>query len=130
MQSTADSILQCPVCSATMKKVNVEDVVIDRCEKCFGIWLDKGERLKIVSSKKTADVVDIGAAKQIADEDRPEVMHCPRDGSPLERRAHPDQKHVIFEFCPECNGSFFDAGELRDLSRLSISDVVKNLFGL
>jgi Zn-finger nucleic acid-binding protein len=37
------------------------------------------------------------------------------------------QRHIWYETCDSCNGSFFDAGEFRDLSELSISDFFKGL---
>lgn len=37
------SSLQCPRCDGTLKTTNFENVDIDVCEKCGGIWLDAGE---------------------------------------------------------------------------------------
>ena len=34
---------QCPKCDGTLKEINLEEVQIDRCEKCGGVWLDAGE---------------------------------------------------------------------------------------
>jgi Zn-finger nucleic acid-binding protein len=113
-----------------MRKLQVEECVIDRCDKCFGIWLDKGERLKLIADKRRTDMIDIGALAEKPEEPEATEARCPRDGEMLERRQHPDQKHIHFGQCANCGGSFFDAGDLRDLSRLSISDLVKNLFGL
>jgi hypothetical protein len=44
--------LKCPYCGAIMEKIDKDDVFIDRCPKCFGIWLDKGELDKIVIMKR------------------------------------------------------------------------------
>ena len=33
----------CPYDSTEMKKEVVHNVIIDRCEKCGGVWLDRGE---------------------------------------------------------------------------------------
>jgi hypothetical protein len=38
------SSMQCPRCDAgTLNEVKIDDVLIDRCEKCGGVWLDSGE---------------------------------------------------------------------------------------
>ena len=37
------------------------------------------------------------------------------------------QRHIWYENCSSCNGSFFDAGEFKDLSNLKISDFFKDL---
>lgn len=35
--------LLCPRCDGTLAEVALEDVLIDRCTKCNGVWLDAGE---------------------------------------------------------------------------------------
>ena len=39
----AEKIQKCPIDGADMKKECYEDIIIDRCPKCNGIWLDGGE---------------------------------------------------------------------------------------
>jgi Zn-finger nucleic acid-binding protein len=43
------------------------------------------------------------------------------------RMVDPDQTHIWYERCSSCRGSFFDAGEFRDLSTHSIADFFKRL---
>jgi len=52
---------------------------------------------------------------------------CPRCGGAMLRKVDPTQRHIWFETCSSCEGSFFDAGEFRDLSQLTISDFFKRL---
>jgi Zn-finger nucleic acid-binding protein len=37
------STMQCPRCDGDLKEHKFEQVMIDMCEKCGGIWLDSGE---------------------------------------------------------------------------------------
>ena len=37
------SSLQCPRCNGRLIETTLEDVKIDRCSSCMGIWLDAGE---------------------------------------------------------------------------------------
>ena len=37
------SSMQCPRCDGTLAESKFEEVVIDTCDKCGGIWLDSGE---------------------------------------------------------------------------------------
>lgn len=39
----------------------------------------------------------------------------------------PRQTHIWYETCGSCNGSYLDAGELRDLSSVAISGFFKGL---
>ncbi|MGH9963182.1 MAG: zf-TFIIB domain-containing protein [Pyrinomonadaceae bacterium] len=37
------SSMQCPRCDGVLKPVKFEEVEIDTCDKCGGVWLDSGE---------------------------------------------------------------------------------------
>ena len=39
----AAAAVQCPKCDGHLVELTYEDVQIDRCDKCNGIWLDAGE---------------------------------------------------------------------------------------
>ncbi len=39
----------CPECDMPMKVTNYEDVLIDVCPSCRGVWLDRGELQKIIA---------------------------------------------------------------------------------
>ena len=42
-------ISQCPECEMPMEAKNFEDVLIDSCPSCRGVWLDRGELQKIIA---------------------------------------------------------------------------------
>ena len=44
--------LKCPRCGTTLFEFEKEDVEIDRCPNCLGIWLDKGELDKLAEKDK------------------------------------------------------------------------------
>ena len=35
--------MKCPKCGADLEEINYQDVMIDICKECRGIWLDHGE---------------------------------------------------------------------------------------
>ena len=35
--------IACPRCDGALEEIAYEDVLIDRCNKCGGVWLDAGE---------------------------------------------------------------------------------------
>ncbi|HEX8287443.1 MAG TPA: zf-TFIIB domain-containing protein [Pyrinomonadaceae bacterium] len=39
--------MQCPRCDGTLHETNYENVKIDVCDKCSGVWLDAGELAQI-----------------------------------------------------------------------------------
>ncbi len=53
-----DGYMQCPRCDGRLQRYNasfLNPVYLDRCEKCFGVWLDDGELNKITEVKKKVD---------------------------------------------------------------------------
>ena len=77
-------------------------------------------------SKEIADGVDIGdpeVGKEFNEIDRIKCPVCPN--STLLRMVDPKQPHIWYESCPTCYGRFFDAGELKDQSEHTLSDLIK-----
>jgi PAT family beta-lactamase induction signal transducer AmpG len=116
--------MRCPKCRSDMEQIDVEGIEIDRCVTCNGIWFDAGEA-DALRSGKAAGLIDIGDASVGKVHNAIDNYRCPRCGDPIIRMVDPVQRHIWFEKCESCEGTFFDAGEFLDLSRLSISDVFK-----
>ena len=45
---TADAGLLCPVCRVDLVMTERQNIEIDYCPKCRGVWLDRGELDKII----------------------------------------------------------------------------------
>jgi len=118
--------MRCPKCRADMEQINYEGTEVDRCSYCNGIWFDDGE-LELLSNKKAATAIDTGAHERSKNFNQLDEYDCPRCGGEMIRKVDPQQTHIWYESCGECNGSFFDAGELLDLSEHTISDYFKRL---
>lgn len=39
--------LQCPKCDGVLHETNFENIKIDVCDKCNGVWLDAGELAQV-----------------------------------------------------------------------------------
>lgn len=48
-------LLLCPNCNEGMREVERQDVHIDVCPKCRGVWLDRGELDKLLHSAREVD---------------------------------------------------------------------------
>jgi ribosomal protein L37AE/L43A len=42
-ERVAAAAIHCPKCDGTLHEITFENVSIDRCDKCGGVWLDAGE---------------------------------------------------------------------------------------
>ena len=44
------SSMKCPRCDGTLKEIFIEEVPLDTCDKCAGVWLDSGEMEKLTQT--------------------------------------------------------------------------------
>ncbi len=118
--------MRCPKCRADMEQVEYEGTEIDRCTICGGIWFDAGE-IEVMRDKQAAAAIDTGDAKTGKESNAIDHYQCPRCSGAMVRVVDPNQPHIWYEICSSCSGSYLDAGELRDLSSVSIADFFKDL---
>jgi PAT family beta-lactamase induction signal transducer AmpG len=118
--------MRCPKCRADMEQLSHEGVEVDRCTICKGIWFDTGE-MEYFRDERAAISIDTGDAKIGKKGNALDSYQCPRCSGDMVRVVDPKQTHIWYETCSSCHGSYLDAGELRDLSTLGISDFFKSL---
>jgi PAT family beta-lactamase induction signal transducer AmpG len=118
--------MRCPKCRADMEQVDYEGTEIDRCTICNGIWFDAGE-IDILKDKQAAAAIDTGDAKTGKQSNAIDNYRCPRCSGSMIKVVDPGQPHIWYETCSSCQGSFLDAGELRDLANVTIADFFKDL---
>lgn len=117
--------MRCPKCRSDMEQVVYEDTQIDRCVTCRGLWFDPGEVEKLLSKKAAAEI-DIGDPAVGREQNLVDRYRCPRCGGSMIRMVDPKQPHIWYEKCGSCHGSFFDAGEFKDLATFTASDFFKS----
>jgi len=45
--------MKCPKCGSDLEEINYQQIMIDRCVECRGIWLDHGELEMLVQGQAT-----------------------------------------------------------------------------
>ena len=118
--------MNCPKCISPMVKVIFADVEVDRCSNCQGLFFDEFKKADL-QKMKGADAIDIGDAKVGRQFNKVDRINCPRCSSRMIRMVDLDQPHIWFEHCTVCGGSFFDAGEFKDLKHHTILDFFRDL---
>jgi len=118
--------MRCPKCNSDMEEVDINGTMIDRCGLCNGLWFDEGE-IEALRDRKMAAEIDIGSTTTGKQHNSLDHYPCPRCGGSMAKVVDPKQRHIWYETCDDCSGSFFDAGEFRDLAELTVSDIFKRL---
>ena len=121
---TGEIQMQCPKCAHDMEKVTFENVEVDRCKLCKGIWFDALEH-EVLKNIKGSEVVDVGDSEVGELFNREGQVDCPVCKVPMLRMVDKDQAHIWYEGCPVCYGVFFDAGEFRDFKFVTLMDLVR-----
>ena len=110
--------MKCPKCDKYLDEVFIDHTRVDRCERCGGLWFDKGE-LDTVRDERDHDLAwldydlwkdgnKLGSSGSFVD--------CPRDGKPLFKIKY-GPADVMVDVCLECHGVWLDKDELDKILR-------------
>jgi len=117
--------LQCPKCQHGMEEDTLDDITIDRCTYCQGLWFDSDE-IHQLKNLKGSEALDSGDPRVGWIFDSKEDIDCPRCGKRMQKSADPKQKHIWFEVCND-HGMFLDAGEFTDFKNETVLDWFRSL---
>ena len=53
-ENTVSLELQCPKCDGTLHETDYEEIKIDVCDKCNGVWFDAGELAQVVDKNENS----------------------------------------------------------------------------
>jgi Zn-finger nucleic acid-binding protein len=110
-----------------MSPVSHQDIEVDRCAKCGGLWFDllEAEDLKKLGGSEAIDTGDTRTGKV---QNKIGKIKCPKDSAMMIRMVVNGQPHIWYEGCPVCHGTYFDAGEFKDFKAETFIDTVKAIF--
>jgi Zn-finger nucleic acid-binding protein len=110
-----------------LSAVTFQNVEVDRCNECQGIFFDAGEHheLKEVRGSGAIDTGNVATGKMYNDV---KDVSCPRCQTKMFKISDVDQCHITVDVCPACRGVWFDAGEFKDFRSYTFSDYIKSLF--
>ena len=126
--------MNCPVCHDPMIVLEHEQVEIDHCLSCKGIWLDSGElKLLLEGSGEGGEILSSFKAERDSKE---KVRKCPICSKEMEKVSCGDGSKVQIDRCRRNDGLWFDLGELQEIIKMGsfgrsskVLDWLKNLFG-
>ena len=107
--------MQCPVCKEPMVVLEFEQVEIDYCTSCGGLWLDSGELELLLESKKEE-------LKNLFREDSNNTekhYKCPICNKRMLKVYAGDKQEILIDKCRNSHGFWFDKGELKSVIKLS-----------
>lgn len=107
----------CPRCDAPLHPRRVDDLVIDECARCLGVFLDQVaiQRVIVDRAQSRAEAL-LGALPRVEIHPVPAAgqkmyLRCPVCDTVMNRRLFATGTGIIIDVC-RTHGTFFDAGEL------------------
>jgi ribosomal protein L31 len=52
-ENTKDAGMKCPRCDGRLLETDYEQIKIDVCDKCHGVWFDPGELAQVIDKDKS-----------------------------------------------------------------------------
>lgn len=104
--------MQCPRDESTLVSREFHAVAVALCERCGGMFLDRGELNKVTEpTVGDLEYSTLGEdSRNHADVWGPTA--CPRDGTMMEKVEFVIETNIILDHCPSCRGFWLDGREL------------------
>ena len=108
--------MKCPVCDELMIVLELEEIEIDYCTSCEGIWLDGGElELLLEEASEKEEVLSSFRRDNSSDEKK---IRCPICIRKMEKVLVGAESRVLIDRCKNHHGLWFNRGELYDVVKL------------
>ncbi len=128
--------MKCPHCTdEVLIALEMNQVEVDYCTECKGIWLDSGELELLLGNEQTAhDYLSIGSP---VDAPKGEAHRkCPECDKRMTKEGTESTPPVIFDHCPKGHGIWLDHNELEtmlshigDDKNVAVTEHLMSIFG-
>ena len=122
----------CPVCNESMIVLELNEIEIDYCPSCKGIWLDGGELELLIEDENERK--RIMSSFKLEPNSVEKKYKCPICKKKMDKVYVGEHQEVLIDKCPANDGLWFDKGELKRVIELSAGEVkiiqhLNDLFG-
>ncbi len=126
--------MDCPACKDPLIVLEHDQVEVDHCLSCKGVWLDSGELELLLGG--SCEKNDFLAVFQIDKDSKEKTRKCPICSRKMQKVLCGSENKIKIDRCPENDGLWFDLGELERIIRTGgfgknkkILDWLKDIFG-
>ena len=110
----------CPKCHVPMIVVEYDDVELDYCLQCEGLWFDSGE-IELVGAKSGVEAEESFSTRPASTSEA--SLKCPICRKKMDKRLLGKKGSVLADVCPACDGLWLDKGELEQVLAQQMDDV-------
>ena len=120
--------MDCPVCREPMIVLELDEVEIDHCVSCEGIWLDSGELELLLEGSGEKD--DLLSSFEIDKDSGEKGRKCPICLKRMRKVLCGADKRIRIDKCRKNDGLWFDKGELKEIIEKGYFDKDNRILGL
>jgi len=103
--------MNCPVCKEPLVVLELEQIEVDYCTSCDGVWLDAGElELLLETDEERNRLINLFQEAAAVKE---KSSDCPICGKHMLKFYIGEQEKVLVDKCKKNHGIWFDKGELK-----------------
>ena len=128
--------MDCPVCeNAAMIVLELDEVEVDFCLDCNGIWLDAGELELLLEDEQKA--TELLRSFRVVKTSGEQIRKCPICLKKMQKvQLGQTDKPLLIDRCAREHGLWFDKGELQDVLKVGsldkeckIQKLLEDMFG-
>ncbi len=120
--------MNCPYCSYPMVILELNQVEVDYCTNCYGIWLDDGE-LELLMADSEEKMKLLGSFV-VDKKNKEKKIKCPICLKKMDKVLCGTENKVTLDKCKRHHGIWFNKGELEsvvEMGGLDKQDKIINL---
>ena len=108
--------MECPRCHSGTKLKRLQDVAVEACPSCSGMFLDHGELNRVAEPTQGDLEYSTVHEDSLEHDDRFLPINCPRCRSEMDKVEFNIYTGIVLDYCPDCEGFWLDGGELERIN--------------
>lgn len=116
--------MNCPKCANELKALEGFSFSASKCQGCGGIWFKEASH-ELAKQLVDAKDIDNSETNSASAYNLIRDVNCPDCSVKMIKMVDPKQLNIELESCPDCYGTFFDAGEFADYSEFTLIERVQ-----
>ena len=120
--------MECPVDNQPLIILELDQIEIDYCTSCSGIWLDSGELDLMFETEEERENLNHLIKQDVSSKEK--SYKCPICSKRMNKVEIGKDKKVLIDKCPRNHGLWFDKGELENVLLLGTSGNENKITGL
>jgi Zn-finger nucleic acid-binding protein len=109
--------LNCPLCKEPMIVLELDEVEIDHCLSCGGIWLDAGELELLLEDAAQKDAFLSSFETDRSSKEK--TIKCPVCKKKMDKILVGADQEIQIDRCRRNDGIWLDEGELEEILKMS-----------